>query len=246
MEVHAHSHIERKKWTHYFWEFFMLFLAVTLGFFVENQREHYVEHQRERVYMRTFIEDIELDIDVLNDCVNFRSLQEKRIDTLIYLLSEKKESLNQIYYLDRWTTRTNDLFYNDRTMQQLKNSGGLRLIRNAVVSEDIILYDAKIRQIIQYRQPLESEIRQDLRHSYAKIFNGIEFNKMLSQDPDVFAIKPTSNPALFSNKPELINEMVLYAQYLKSIYTITRKMNTQAIEFRNHLKVLIKKEYHPE
>jgi len=35
MEVHAHTHTERKKWTHYFWEFFMLFLAVTLGFFVE-------------------------------------------------------------------------------------------------------------------------------------------------------------------------------------------------------------------
>ena len=28
MEVHAHSHTARKKWTHYFWEFLMLFLAV--------------------------------------------------------------------------------------------------------------------------------------------------------------------------------------------------------------------------
>ena len=36
MEVHSHTHTPRKKWTHYFWEFFMLFLAVTLGFFVEK------------------------------------------------------------------------------------------------------------------------------------------------------------------------------------------------------------------
>ena len=28
MEVHAHTHTERKKWTHYFWESLMLFLAV--------------------------------------------------------------------------------------------------------------------------------------------------------------------------------------------------------------------------
>ena len=48
MEVHAHSHTERKKWTHYFWEFFMLFLAVTLGFFVENQREHYIENEKSK------------------------------------------------------------------------------------------------------------------------------------------------------------------------------------------------------
>ena len=38
MEVHAHTQPDfhqgkhRKKWTHYFWEFFMLFLAVFCGF----------------------------------------------------------------------------------------------------------------------------------------------------------------------------------------------------------------------
>jgi hypothetical protein len=57
MEVHAHTHsaptsggAARKKWTHYFWKFLMLFPAVTLGFFVENQREHYIEHQRARIF----------------------------------------------------------------------------------------------------------------------------------------------------------------------------------------------------
>ena len=38
MEVHAHTHTERKKWTHYLWEFLMLFLAVFCGFLAENQR----------------------------------------------------------------------------------------------------------------------------------------------------------------------------------------------------------------
>ena len=32
MEVHAHTHTPRKKWTHYFWEFLMLFFAVFCGF----------------------------------------------------------------------------------------------------------------------------------------------------------------------------------------------------------------------
>ena len=47
MEVHTHTHTPRKKWTHYFWEFIMLFLAVFCGFLAENQREHYIEQQRE-------------------------------------------------------------------------------------------------------------------------------------------------------------------------------------------------------
>ena len=61
MEVHHHSHTSRKKWTHYFWEFFMLFLAVTAGFLVENQREHYIEHKREKQFISTMVEDLKSD-----------------------------------------------------------------------------------------------------------------------------------------------------------------------------------------
>ncbi|TMI97340.1 MAG: hypothetical protein E6H08_02350, partial [Bacteroidetes bacterium] len=61
MEVHAHTHTPRKKWFHYFWEFFMLFLAVTLGFFVENQREHFIEDQREKKYAQSLYSDLKLD-----------------------------------------------------------------------------------------------------------------------------------------------------------------------------------------
>ena len=39
----------------------MLFLAVTLGFFVENQREHYVENKREKQYIQSFYEDLMAD-----------------------------------------------------------------------------------------------------------------------------------------------------------------------------------------
>jgi hypothetical protein len=55
MEVHAHTHTARKKWTHYLWEFLMLFLAVFCGFLAENQREHFVEHQREKVLMKVWL-----------------------------------------------------------------------------------------------------------------------------------------------------------------------------------------------
>jgi hypothetical protein len=69
MEVHAHTHTARKKWTHYFWEFLMLFLAVFCGFLAENQREHMVEHQREKEYMITMLEDLKADIPLLNGTV---------------------------------------------------------------------------------------------------------------------------------------------------------------------------------
>src|SRR5215204_5532714 len=56
MEVHHHAHHQGKKnWKSYFWEFLMLFFAVTLGFFVENQREHYIEHVRAKEFSKTLV-----------------------------------------------------------------------------------------------------------------------------------------------------------------------------------------------
>ncbi len=48
MEVHKHPHhvTHKKKWTEYLLEFFMLFLAVFLGFLAENIREDNVERRR--------------------------------------------------------------------------------------------------------------------------------------------------------------------------------------------------------
>src|SRR4029078_8185665 len=61
MEVHTHSHTERKKWTHYFWEFLMLFLAVFCGFLAENQREHMIERRRVKESMKEVVENLKYD-----------------------------------------------------------------------------------------------------------------------------------------------------------------------------------------
>jgi hypothetical protein len=94
MEVHAHTHSPRKKWTHYFWEFFMLFLAVTLGFLVENQREHYIEHKREVEYIRTMIEDLKEDTMSFNRLIKINLVANEKIDTLISLLKGKERTVS--------------------------------------------------------------------------------------------------------------------------------------------------------
>ena len=82
MEVHAHAHTERKKWTHYLWEFLMLFLAVFCGFLAENFREHQVEHQREKQYMQSLITDLTLDTAMLNMGFPRKEARIKAIDTV--------------------------------------------------------------------------------------------------------------------------------------------------------------------
>src|SRR5215510_13470651 len=88
MEVHAHTHTERKKFKHYLWEFLMLFLAVFAGFLAENQREHYVEHRWAKQFAQTLYDDIKHDTGAINFKkweVEFTSL---RIDTFIKLVQD--------------------------------------------------------------------------------------------------------------------------------------------------------------
>ena len=103
MEVHHHSPTPGKKWAHYFWEFFMLFLAVTLGFLVENQREHYIEHKREVEYVRTMIEDLKEDTGSFSQVIQINLIANEKIDTLIALLKGKEiaKFAKKIYYMAR-------------------------------------------------------------------------------------------------------------------------------------------------
>src|SRR6188472_4668773 len=99
MEVHAHTHTPRKKWTHYLWEFLMLFLAVFCGFLAENQREHMIENQRERKFISSLVKDVELDIVSLRQAEDIRKKYANYYDSLIYLFKNYKDSsLTDIYF----------------------------------------------------------------------------------------------------------------------------------------------------
>jgi len=143
MEVHTHTHTPRKKWTHYFWAFLMLFLAVFCGFLAENQREHLVEHQREKQYMMTMLEDLKADIPLLDSTIKEWNEVNKSIDSVTDAISFPLSTvdLSKIYRHINEAFNVWSFSYNDRTISQLKNSGGFRLIRNKTVAGKMIAYD---------------------------------------------------------------------------------------------------------
>src|SRR5438477_4911776 len=147
MEVHAHTHTERKKWTHYLWEFLMLFLAVFCGFLAENQREHMIEHTRGEQYMNSLKEDAEADIKQIDRLEIELQAFINRLDSIADALNQcfdRSPSLNTFKQISLGFGFS-DFIYTDRTMQQLKNAGGMRLIRNLNVADSIVEYDAMVR-----------------------------------------------------------------------------------------------------
>jgi hypothetical protein len=157
MEVHHHGHVhENKKWKEYFFQFLMLFLAVFLGFLAEYQLEHMVEHKQEEEYIKSFIEDLKADTAKINRILELSTLQQNSFDSLMGTLkapgfSETPDNANNyvgsIFSLYLFN-------HTDRTLQQLKNAGGLRLIRNQQASDSIMQYDAMVKKISEQAMDL--------------------------------------------------------------------------------------------
>lgn len=202
MEVHQHTHTERKKWFHYFWEFLMLFFAVTLGFFVENQREHYIEHKRGLQYIRSFVEDLKTDTGNFSGFIKLYQKKETDLNHL-YLcydsINKKLNSTTCIKNIYAATIGYQDLIYTDRTLQQLKNSGGLRLIEEQD-ADSIIKYDQLLRYLLKVEATSLQEMQTRVRNTRNSVF---AYSETMESEWEKGAQPETVN--LISTDKELLN-----------------------------------------
>jgi len=247
MEVHAHTHTPRKKWTHYFWEFFMLFLAVTLGFFVENQREHYVENQREKKYIQSFYQDLSADENDLQLNINYLRDQMRQADSLQKLMLDIdiKQPANRIYMYLRGITRSSAgrLYPNDRTIVQLRNAGGMRLIKNKSVSDSMVGY-YRTAELIQFLTEEGLVNRRSLRQKYMPLLNARDFIKVMDTTNTIIDVP--ENLYLRKADPDIINECLIEIDRIKTL-NLALAIRIQGLKEKAvRIKDFIKKEYHLE
>ena len=244
MEVHAHSHTERKKWTHYFWEFLMLFLAVFCGFLAENQREHMVEHRREKKFIQSLASDLAADTLRLNNILQQRLLRTKMLDSFVVLMNKPDAATNSryLYYYNSLATRGWSFRFTpvDGTMQQLKNAGNLRLIQKSVVSDSIIAYDVTSRAIVWGGQD-EEEIMDTYRNVAEIIFDGRVLMAMRDEENNLSM--PDYDPPL-----RITEDAVFRLNYrihmLVAFNKTLRRDGRRLLQKATNLLALLKKEYH--
>ncbi len=131
MEVHHSSHPAGKKWTHYLWEFLMLFFAVFCGFLAENFREHQAEKKREKQFARELYAEFLDDSVAIANKIKLRLEKEKDMDWLRnYFLDSSLASLPRSFYPSYTTVfylvNTYTFEPKDGVLSQLRNSGSLR------------------------------------------------------------------------------------------------------------------------
>ena len=238
MEIHhPHHPTHKKNWKEYITEFLMLFFAVTLGFFVENYREHYIEQQREKEFLQLIVQDVDMDMNSIDTNLHYRSIRASIAEDLTNIFLDKSylKDTGPFYYQAR---RMNVRYYFERSdagFQQLKNAGGLRLIHDQKIIKAIQKYEQLIATIDEFENA-EVTANTDYKNASTGVLDANVIVKMnAGPTSNYFSfIQPKNNPPLHSYDKDRLNTM------MTTMHTIDR-INYVIIYFENKLKEEAKK-----
>ena len=241
MEVHAHTHTARKKWTHYFWEFLMLFLAVFCGFLAEYQLEHKIERDREKVYMANMLDDLKTDTAIYSDYAQRNGIIYDLVDTLTALIKspDRRKHISKLAYSARiLTAKWKQIALVKRTYEEMKSSGHLRLIRNKKVADSVSAYYSSLSELDTYNEVGMIWV-DNYAEALAKIFDGEALLKIIKEKKEV----SLPGDALISEDKTAINELLTSMGYFYGALSLNDKVAAIRKEAVQRLIEIIKKEY---
>ncbi len=251
MEVHHHPHVEKKNFKEYFLEFLMIFLAVTLGFFAESLREHINDSEQGKQYIQSLVEDLESDTARMNDIIQFDEAKINALNSMYQCYDTVTNNLTAtscMGVLIKYSKVNRPFLLNDRTITQLANAGGFRLLEKED-ADSILTYERMYRNAYDFETTIYQEAQNNVRNTLNELANF----KVVSPLQNVSSLNGAdtgssslNGPVLFSNNRALLNkwfnQLQLYLRVTKAQSTLLNSLRAKAtniISFYNskhHLK----------
>ena len=196
--------------------------------------------------MKSMLQDLQTDTATIKRVYNRALIQSAALDSLIELGNYhpmNEENISKLYMLHGRTTRFLNIRFEDRTSSQLKNAGGMRLIRNQPVGNAIRQYWNEIESLQRVRDRLEIA-GENIADLSSRIFYHKAF---IAGDNPLDPPKGIKQGATFIN-----DDPKLLAEYINGVGTksLRTKIYFQDLKTAGQLAedliALIKKEYHLE
>jgi hypothetical protein len=240
MEVHHHGHVHAdKKWKEYLFQFLMLFLAITLGFLVENLREHYIENKRAKVLAVSLIEDLKSDITEIDSSISNLNSVIGNSDTVTNELAKPQSRRRDSILQTGAVTMQRFSFFDPQmgTYEQIKNSGSLRYFKQDI-SKKMTDYEVDKNYIIKMAGNYLEYHQITLVPFLLKLRN-MQFLHSVKN-------KTEYNEAIFKTTPsgETFDLWRANADYLRTQFELQIRIMKHHRELAKDLIESLKKEYH--
>ena len=245
MEVHHPHHSGHKKdLKEYFTEFFMLFTAVTLGFFAENLREVYIEKERSHEFVERFEVDLKNNVYFLDSLLKTDDGIEYLVGSALIELVQSKDSFDLNIFFDKVSPASPRFLSKNDTYEQMKSSGALRYIKDSKLLEMMVDYTnetegAEFRSMTQeagfvqgdFARALNKWIPQDIAmRAYVTNFEK-QKNQAPASDSVINLIKTIEHYK--TTKPSIIKGSKLEAFKEEIIPAVTRRLRLMKTTMTN-------------
>ena len=237
MEVHHHPQVEKKNFKQYFLEFIMIFLAVTLGFIAENVREHINERAQGKQYIQSLVEDLESDTARMNDIIQFDEAKIIALNSMYQCydtVTNNIKATSCIGVLIKYSKVNRPFLLNDRTITQLANAGGYRLLRKED-ADSILAYQRMYRNDYDFEKTVYQEAQDNVRNTLNELANF----KVVSPLENVSSLSGADSGSsslngwlLVSDDQKLLNkwfnQLRLYLRVTKAQSTLLKSLKAKA------------------
>lgn len=191
--------------------------------------------------MGSLVKDLENDTLQLS---NLKTISTKNIllinSTLSYFAVNPSDyiSFKNLRYLSIGTLR--NIYQNSGTLDQLKNSGGMRLIRKRDIVDSIAAYDGQIKRML-LRDDYQTNNMREIGDVHDKMLDGKTLIKLIVDSR--YYKKPVDSTANISINTAYIGEYLIkmnsYRGSEQSKMLLQEEMKARAVRVIN----LIRKEY---
>ena len=169
-QQHLDQFSPKKKWYVYFIDFIMLFVAVSLGFLAENVRDQQTDKNREISYLKNVHEDLLVDINKFEYVISSNNFRLLRLDSLHMEINKVSPDLPSLYYYIRNLALRTTFESSHLGLDQIKASGGFRLIQNAKIIAGIQDYERRLNSAMKLEEIRERTLEQ-ARFKMAVVFD---------------------------------------------------------------------------
>ena len=245
MEVHHHPHIENKKFKEYFLEFLMIFLAVALGFFAENIRESIKDHEQGQQYIQSLVEDLESDTTRMNEIIRFDEAKITALNSMYQCYDTVTNNLRAtscMGVLVKYSKVNRPFLSNDRTITQLANAGGYRLLKKED-ADSILAYERMYRNAHDFETTIYQEAQNNVRNTLNELANFKVYSPLQNVSSLSGADTGSSSlngPLLFSDDRASLNkwfnQLQLYLRVTRAQKALLDRLRAKAANLINFYK----------
>ncbi len=222
-------------------EIILVVIGILIALQINNWNEEKSEKRIEREYMVNMLEDLKDDVNIYNSFQKRNGEIYKLVDSIVYGLKseDRKSHVSQLAYWTRMVTiKWKIISPVERTYEQMKSSGHLRLIRDKKISEGVSNYYNSLNEFDGYKEA-SMLWAADYVDTLGKIFDAELLLKILRERK----MQDAKSSDMLTEDPVILNQLMNSLQYFNGALNLGESVSEKREEMALNLISEIQENY---